>query len=90
MQQVQDERKGRMISLVVCEHMICQYGETYVVKESLKEHDAEIRRQTIDEFARAYEKVEVYGCIGCKHLEDDVHCWECIAEQLKEKKGEQE
>lgn len=44
------------------------------------------RADAIDEFARAYEKAEVYGCIDCKHLEDDVHCWECIAEQLKEQK----
>lgn len=44
------------------------------------------RADAIDEFAKAYKKVEVYGCNGCEHLDDDIKCCECIAEQLKEKK----
>lgn len=40
----------------------------------------------VEEFAMKYEHAELIGCEDCKHLEDDVNCWRCMAEQLKEKK----
>lgn len=42
----------------------------------------------VEEFAMKYEHAELIGCEDCKHLEDDVNCWRCMAEQLKEKKNE--
>lgn len=58
-------------------------GEMYVIPQELID---EIRADAIDEFARTYEQVELIGCDDCRHLNDDVHCWECVAEKLKEKK----
>lgn len=64
--------------------MVTEFGVALKELDTSK-HDAKVRAEAIEEFARAYERVELIGCEGCKHLEDDVHCWECIAEQLKEK-----
>ena len=44
------------------------------------------RKDAIKEFATAYRHAELIGCEDCRHLDDNVRCWECIAEQLKEKK----
>lgn len=40
----------------------------------------------VEEFAKKYEHAELIGCEDCKHLEDDVNCWRCMAEQLKEQR----
>lgn len=52
---------------------------------------AEIKKQTraaaIDEFARVYEQINLIGCSGCRHFNDDVRCLDCVVEQLKEKKN---
>lgn len=63
--------------------------EEYVdIISKLVGHDMLIRLKAIDEFAKAYKKVETHGCISCKHLDDGIKCWECISEQLKEQKDD--
>lgn len=52
----------------------------------MKNHDKKIRDDAIDEFAKTYDKVEIYGCELCEHLNDDIKCWHCVAEKLKEQK----
>lgn len=46
----------------------------------------QIRADAIDEFVREYGHIYTFGCVECKHLDDKVHCWECVGERLKEKK----
>lgn len=42
----------------------------------------------IEDYAKAYEKAEVYGCDKCEHLHDEVKCWKCIEEKLKREQNE--
>lgn len=59
------------------------FNMPYESEESIR---ADEHNKTVNEFARKYGQVETYGCDYCKHTNDNVHCWDCIAEMLKEQK----
>ncbi|MDO4802763.1 MAG: hypothetical protein Q4A15_11415 [Prevotellaceae bacterium] len=49
----------------------------------LEEYENNIREEMIVKFRNKMEQTELYGCDECNHQDDDIHCWDCIAEQLK-------